>query len=203
MIKPQLSILIPSIPSRLHMAIDRYKSYEAMTLGKNVEIILLVDNKIVTIGEKREALKNLSNGKFHIMADEDDEFVSFDEIYEATFQDVDVITYNASCSNDDGSRYTVTQRLGNQIEHNTKDGKYLDCKRPPFQNCAWHEKFKKYSYPAISYGEDAVFLEKCWAEAKTEVHIQKVLFKYNFNPEITEASTESNEFWKNPNESNR
>jgi hypothetical protein len=31
------------------------------------------------------------------------------------------------------------------------------------------------------------------------VHIDKVLARYNFDPQVTEASTEDNSEWKNPN----
>lgn len=195
----RLSILIPSIPSRLEIALERYKKYMEMIGDRDIEVILLVDNKIVSIGEKREALKNLANGKYFLMADEDDELLSIDEIYEATYLDVDVIDCKVRCFNNDGSEYIVTFGLGNEVEHNTKNGNYLDCNRPPFHNCAWHNKFKKFSYPPINYSEDWEWVKQCLEEAKTEHFIDKVLFQYNFNPQTTEASTEDNEYWKNPN----
>lgn len=198
----QLSILIPSIPSRFDLARDRYMRYMEMVGDKNIEVLLFMDNKKRSIGYKREALKNISQGKYFIMADEDDEILSLDEIYEATFLDVDVIDFKVKCNNDDGSTYIVTFGLGNEIEHNTKNGRYLDCKRPPFHNCAWHRRFKEFSYPDISYSEDYEWLKQCYPKAKTEHFIDEVLFSYNFSPTLTEASTESNPYWTNPNESN-
>lgn len=195
----RLSILIPSIPSRFDMAKERYMKYMEMVGDKDVEIILLMDNKFRTIGEKREALKNMANGKYFIMADEDDEILSLDEIYEATLLDVDVIDFKVRCFNDDGSEYIVTFGLGNEVEHNTEDGRYIDCKRPPFHNAAWRNKFKKYKFPAINFGEDWVWVKQCLEKAKKEHFIDKVLFSYNYNPLVTEASTESNEYWTNPN----
>jgi hypothetical protein len=126
--------------------------------------------------------------------------ISLDEIYEATFKNVDVIDYKALCSNNDGSTYIVTQRLGNEVEHKDDgNGNYVDLNRPPFQNCAWHRKFKKYKFPDVSYSEDWVFIKQCLENAKTEHFIDRVLFKYNFSPSVSEASTESNEYWTNPN----
>lgn len=197
--KIQLSILIPSIPTRLGCAIALYNSLLGMVGDKQIEILLLADNKKRSIGAKREALKSMAQGKYFCFCDDDDQLLSIEEIYEATFQDVDVINFDAECRNEDGSTYIVTQQLGNEIEHNTENGRYLDCKRPPFQNCAWHHKYKKYKFPDVSYAEDWGFIEKCLQQAKTEVHIDKVLFKYNFNPSITEASTEDNAVWSNPN----
>lgn len=195
----QLSILIPSIPSRWGSAIACYNSLLTMIGKRRIEVLMLTDNKHRSIGAKREALKNLAQGKYFMFCDDDDTFTSIKEIYAATFHDVDVIDFKAKCSNDDGSTYIVRQRLGYDVEHNTKNGRYLNCKRPPFPNCAWAAKFKAYSFPGISYGEDWIWVEQCLKEAKTERYINKVLFNYNFNPEITEASTETNEHWTNPN----
>lgn len=198
--RPQLSILIPSIPSRFLMATRAYNRLLELIGDKNIEILLLSDNKKRSIGYKREALKNISHGKYFMFVDDDDQLLSIEEIYEATFTDVDVIDFKVRCYNNDGSEYIVTQRIGNEVEH-TNDGKgnYLDLNRPPFHICAWNRKFKKYSYPDISYSEDWEWLKQCYPTANTEYFIDKVLFSYNFSPETTEASTESNEFWKNPN----
>jgi hypothetical protein len=35
--------------------------------------------------------------------------------------------------------------------------------------------------------------------AKKESYIDKIVYKYNFDPLVTEASTESNSEWTNPN----
>lgn len=196
---PQLSILIPSIPSRWGSAIALYNSLLTMVGDKKIEILLLTDNKHRTIGAKREALKNLAQGKYFCFCDDDDQLLSLDEIYEATFRDVHVINFNAECLNGDGSTYIVTQQLGNNIEHNTENGRYLDCKRPPFHNCAWHKLFKKFKFPDVNYAEDWGFIQKCLKYATSENHIDKVLFRYNFNPTITEASTADNAIWNNPN----
>jgi len=195
----QLSILIPSIPSRFEKSVSLYNRFMEMSEGMEIEIILLCDNKIISIGEKQNHLKNCVNGKYFCFIHDDDELLSLKEIYEATFLDVDVIDFKAQCFNDDGSKYIVTQKLGNNIEHRTRKGKYIDCKRPPFPNCVWHNKFKKFDFPHISYSEDWEWVKQCLTEAKTEHFIDEVLFSYNFNPQLTEASTETNEYWKNPN----
>lgn len=195
----QLSIIIISIPSRFDTAKEKYSKYMGMIEDRNVEIILFMDNKKRSIGAKREAAKNLAQGKYFLFADDDDNLLSLKEIYDATFLEVDVIDYKIECTNNDGSKFIVTCGLGNEIEHNTVNGRYLDCKRPPFHNCAWHHKFKKYKFPDINYGEDWVFIEQCLNESKSEHFIDKILFTYDFDPRISEASTESNEYWINPN----
>lgn len=195
----QLSILIITTPSRFDMSYKLYNDILEMVDDMDIEVLMVFDNKKRSIGAKREAAKNIAQGKYFCFCDSDDQFLSIKEIYKATLKDVDVITFKAECSNDDGSTYIVTQRLGNGVEHNTKDGKYLDCNRPPFPNCAWAKKFQAFQFPDVSYAEDWVWVEQCLKVAKTEHHINKVLFKYNYNPTITEASTDSNSAWVNPN----
>jgi hypothetical protein len=195
----QLSILIPSIPSRFDKAQALYSRLLTASANKRIEILLLMDNKVMTIGEKCNHLMDASRGKYFCFIHDDDELVSLSAIYRATFKNVDVIDYKAKCRNDDGSTYIVTQRLGNEVEHRTKDGRYLNMNRPPFPNCVWHNKFRQFRFPHISYGEDWEFIRQCLEVAETEHYINKVLFHYNFDPKVTEASTESNECWTNPN----
>lgn len=184
---PRLSILIPSIPSRWYMAKVLFDGLTELVGDRDIEVLLLMDNKQRTIGEKREALKNASNGKYFMFVDDDDSLYSVDEIYEATANDVDVITFKSKCRNSDGSEYIVTFGLKNEIEHNTQDGRYLDCKRPPFTQCAWASRFKKFAFPASNYGEDWEWVKQCLPTAFLETHIPLVLHGYNFDPEVSEA----------------
>lgn len=199
--QPQLSILIPSIHSRLLKAKNLYQKIIADVGDKDIEVLMLTDNKKRSIGAKREALKNISTGKFFCMVDDDDSITNLDALYEATFDEVDVITFKSKCRNPDGSEFIVTFGLGNEVEHNN-DGKgnYTDCLRPPFHVCAWHERFKKIPYPDISYNEDGVWIKAANKKAKTEKHIDKIIHSYNYSPKISEASPQTNPFWTNPNE---
>lgn len=196
-----LSILIPSIPSRFEKAQAMYNSLVAMSEGKEIEILMLTDNKKRTIGEKCNDLKAAAKGKYIIYIHDDDELTSLEEIYEAAKGDYDVISYDAICRNADGSTYFVNQQLGNEVEHKTDEaGNYQDLKRPPFPNCAWHNKFKQYDFPHISYSEDWEWIKQLLPLAVSEYHIDNPLFKYNFDPKVTEADTTSNPYWTNPNE---
>ena len=195
----RLSILIPSIPARIEKATSLYERIIEMVGDMDIEVLMFIDNKKRTIGEKRENLKNASNGKYFMFVDDDDDILSISEIYEATNSDVDVISFISECRNPDGSTFLVDMSLGNDVEHNTEDGRYLDCKRPPFQMCAFNKKFKWYPYPFVNYSEDWGWLKNVLPKCKNQVYIPKVIHKYNFDPNVSEASTESNSEWKNPN----
>lgn len=201
--QPKLSILIPAIPSRFEKAIALYNKINLMCQDKDIEVLMLTDNKKRTIGAKRQALKNASIGIYFMFVDDDDDLLSVDEIYKLASSDleVDVITFKQRCRNNDGSEFIVDFSLLNKEVENNHDGngRYLDMKRPPFHVCAWNQKFKKYSYPDVSYGEDWGWIKKVLPHASSEYHIDKVVHSYNFDPKVTEASTESNAIWTNPN----
>lgn len=198
--KPRLSILIPSIPSRFDKAIRLYNKITEQSLNMDIEVLMLTDNKKRSIGQKREALKNVSKGKYFMFVDDDDDIQNIPLLYEATEKDVDVITFKQKSRNTDGSHFIVTFGLGNEVEHNQNEkGLYVDLKRPPFQVCAWNEKFKDFSYPDINYAEDWGWIKQVLPLAITEYFIDEIIHYYNFDMKVTEADTSSNELWKNPN----
>lgn len=183
---PLLSILICSIPSRFDKARKLYEDISAMCEGMNVEILIFTDNKRRSIGAKREAIKNISSGKYFFFVDDDDSLYSIKEIYEACKSDVDVITFKIKCLNSSGKEFIVTVGLGNEVEHtNDGQGNYVDLKRPPFLQAVWNGKYRGVHFPDLMYGEDWEFVKQI--DAKTEIHIPEILQGYNFNPAISEA----------------
>lgn len=196
----QLSILIPCIPSRFDKAKNLIYKLQENIADKKIEVLCLIDNKVKSIGEKRDDLVQVSNGKYFMFLDDDDDIENLNEVYEKTFLDVDVITFKSECRNSNGSKFIVTHHLGNEIEHtNDGNGNYIDCNRPPFHINAWNKKYKEYRFPFVSYGEDWGWLKQFVHLAKEESYIDKIVYKYNFDPIITEASTKSNSEWQNPN----
>lgn len=185
---PNLSILICSIPSRWDKAKALYDYCLELVGDKNIEILLLMDNKKRTIGEKREAIKNISNGKYFMFVDDDDSLYSIDSVYAATEKFTDVITFKSKCLNSDNSEYIVTFGLGHEVEHKTNEkGMYVDMKRPPFPQCAWNWPFKNIRFPAKSYGEDWEWVKYAIEAATNEIHIDEIIHGYNFDPKVSEA----------------
>lgn len=202
--RPRLSILIPAVPSRFERAKVLIERITYLIRDKDIEILCFCDNKKRTIGEKREALKNISNGKYFMFVDDDDDILSLDEIYEAAANDVDVITFKQKCVNASKIEYIVTFGLGNPVETNSDGhGNYTDMRRPPFHVCAWNNRFKAIPFPAVNYAEDWGWVEPALKQASTEIHIDKVIHCYNFDPVMSEASTEDNVIWQNPNKNTK
>ena len=188
----QLSILIPAIPERWDMSRSLFTRLHQMCEGKDIEILYLMDNKKRTCGEKHEALKNISNGKYFMFCHDDDDILRIDEVYQATFQDVDVITFKQLCDspNDAKTPYIVTFGLGNPIEMfpGPVPDSFGDCRRPPWVVCAWNRKFKSIPYKGI-YAEDSDWVHRALPEAKTEVFVDVIVHRYKWDREITSDPT--------------
>lgn len=186
-----LSILIPSIPERLSKTADLIAKLESQILDrKEVEILCLIDNCNMTIGEKRQRLFEMASGKYFAFVDDDDDIspLYISEILKAAEKGKDVITFRQiSFINDEP--FQVEFKLGNKNEEAYKvDGVWQDIKRMPFHVCAWKRSIcAGCFFPNINYGEDSFFAECCGKAAITETHINKVLHFYRFDSNLTRA----------------
>lgn len=184
----QLSILIPAIPERWAIGQRLFTKLLKMCEGKDIEILYFMDNKKRPAGEKMNSLMNISNGKYFMFCHDDDDILRIDEVYQATFQDVDVITFKQLCDspNDEKTPYVVTFGLGNPIEftQGPVPDSFGDCRRPPWSVCAWNQKFKSIQYNGI-YAEDNDWVKRAIEEAKTEIFLDVIVCRYCFSPYTT------------------
>ena len=202
----QLSILIPSVPERWDVAKSLFTKLKKMCEGKDIEILLFMDNRKRFCGAKMDALMNISNGKYFMFCHDDDDILTIDEVYQATFQDVDVITFKQECisRNPQMTPYIVTFGLGNPIDrpedfNGPIPGSFLDMRRPPWSVCAWNQRFKKFPYNCEMYAaEDNDWVERALVEAKTEIFLDLIVCKYNWMPENTPVTTSNQNNYKTP-----
>ncbi len=191
--KPLLSILIPSIPSRAAMLGELLALLQHQIIDAPVEVMTLIDNKAMTIGEKRDALVQLARGKFCAFLDDDDlplagyvkELVSAAK----THPDVDVVVFNQQAWIN-GKPFVV--RFGLEYENEQaqlrSDGTFGDIKRKPFHVCAWRSSLaKKYHFLPLQDGEDWAWVQQLLTEAKSQHRIDKVLHAYRYDDRISEA----------------
>jgi glycosyltransferase involved in cell wall biosynthesis len=187
-----LSVLILSIPSRFDMMRKIYEKIVSQVGSLPVEVLVLIDNKKITIGNKRTALVNAAEGKYLAFMDDDDD-VSDDYIRElvaAAERDVDVIVFNELATLDGGSPFTVRCGLEyvNEPSRKNNNGQWVDIKRIPWHWCAWRSELAKTErVPDSNYGEDALWCERLKAKAKTQYRIDKVLRYYIYNRSTSEA----------------
>ncbi len=209
--KPEilLSILIGAIPNRTEKALSLYHRLMAEKGDRPVQIILLMDNRVMSIGEKRDRLVQMAAGKYISFIDDDEDFFPgyIEYMVDACRKDMDVITFMQK-STIDGKSFTVNFDLS-YFDKNNPDaeveqtkkirGKYQDINRPPFHVCGWRSSIaKKYRFPHVGYGEDWHWCKQVLMEVNTQYKIPGFMHHYIWDQHVTAAPTESNEVWKNP-----
>lgn len=150
-----------------------------------VEIILGIDDKTLTIGEKREILYKESGGLYSWQIDSDDMIASnaIQLILEAikSNPDVDVISFEEYV-NIDGKeyksnhhgKYLIWEGDGNSI---FEDGFHFH-RTPFFKSVIRTGLAKRVEIPHIRFGEDNIFADNLLPNIKTEIHIPEPLYRY-------------------------
>lgn len=185
---PYLSILTPSIPSRIGTSLKKLidkidQQIKQHNLEKKVEHLILVDNKVRTVGRKRDNLVQSAVGQFVAFVDDDDD-ISNDYVIELVNAikdnpDVDVITFKQHCFIEDNPKSVVVFGLQNENESYLPNTIF---KRKPYHVCAWNRRLaQKYRVPSNNICEDFGWVSQLWREAKTEFFIDKPLHAYIHN----------------------
>lgn len=187
----ELSILIPSIPSRISWTGFLFDILQKQAEGKPVEILSFTDNKKRSVGLKRDGLVQLARGAYLSFVDDDDEVYPcyVDEMLAGCTSDADVIAITQHASIEGGNRFVVDFGIDNPNEEAWKKGDiWQDIKRKPFHTCAWKTKIaQKHRFPDASYGEDWHWCKRVLGDIKTEHKIKAPLLCYRWSASVTEA----------------
>lgn len=195
MSKPLLSILVPGVPRRFDMGrklVDVLQT-QIIQLGldKQVEVIWLVDNYIRSIGAKRQALVEASQGEYIIFCDDDDKVPQYyiRELWAAINQGKpDVVTF-VSDVDWNGMKGFIEFRLEAPARDEGFHGPAKVTIRRPWHICAWKREIAiQCKFPDISWGEDSVWVDQAWPKAKTSVHIDKVMHIYSHYDHTSEST---------------
>lgn len=190
-ILPLFSILTTGIPSRMDMLKKLCNKIQEQISKNNlvgkVEHIILIDNKIQTIGRKRNNLLQNSLGHFVAFLDDDDDISDdyLSSIIDAITQypDVDVITFKQKCFINNNPASTVIFGLQNNNEPYVPGQTFL---RKPFHMCAWNRDIAlSCNVPYHSYIEDSAWLSQLWKKASKDFFIDKILHTYVYKDDVT------------------
>ncbi len=182
----KLSILIPSIPSRLDRLERIFSKINSQIKGREVEILVFIDNKQRSIGLKRDALVQMSKGDYIAFVDDDDDVtdIYIDEMLKGCESGKDVICFWQT-ANIEGKQGLIDFDLSN-LNREFKANQTTP--RKPYHICGWRgELARKHRFPDLMYDEDRQWCEYLWKEAKTQYKIGKVLHIYYFDKDVTEA----------------
>lgn len=209
---PLLSILIPTTPDRLKdvskllecirqqantSKVDKFEvkgitATRYWDLLSEVEVLVFEDAKIMTIGEKRELLYKHAKGIYSWQIDSDDSIAqnAIQLILEAikSNHDVDCITFQENCQMN-GKYYKSNHSLeypdwygdGSHILH---DGFHYH-RTPFYKDVIKTEIAKSVPFKHIRYGEDHLWSIDLKPHLKTEIHIDRELYYYIYEPKDT------------------
>lgn len=188
----KLTIAICSLPIRIDSFTSLIKNLnnQILTNGfqNTVEIISLMDCKSMSVGQKRNYLKQLASGEYLCYIDDDDR-VSGDylpSIINAMGSGADAITFRGEYR--DGESVTdwmITTANGFTDTHTMlyrKPNHLSPVKRDIYLQCDFTLK---------NYGEDSDYSDQINKLIKTEYHIPKKLYFYDFAINKSQTHPES------------
>lgn len=191
--------MIPSVDSRRNTFLPKslsmvYGQYDKLDEAdkKEVEIVYIIDNKTLMLGDKRNKMLELAQGKYAVFVDDDDR-ISDDYIktlLDATNSDADVITFNAEVRINGGIPMICDYSKEHKEDYNAD--KYY--RIPNHICCVKREVGLLSEFPSVIYGEDSGYSKNLLKYLKTEHKIDKVLYYYDYN-----SSTSVTQEWKTSN----
>lgn len=189
----KLSILIPTVHTRRKTFFPRileniYSQYDKLSESdkKQVEIIALMDNKTIMLGDKRNMMIEQAQGEYVVFVDDDDRIAPdyIKTLLEATYQNKDVIVFQAEVTINGEDTKICYYDKDWQKDHNTETA----YNRLPNHICCIKKQLaEKVEFPSIAYGEDSGFSKLLKPLLETQYKIDKVLYYYDFNTETTET----------------
>lgn len=189
---PILSILIASVPTRLLQLAELFAKLSAQIAAISppplVEILAFTDNKFRTVGEKRQALVDISTGTHLASVDDDDDIADtyIAEIVSALRSDPDVVTFDQLATLTGTGVGIVSFDLTHEFDEQWQPSHIV--RRRPWHPCAWRRTIAvQCKFSSKNYGEDADWVDQANLLARTQIHIPKILHYYRHDPTLTEA----------------
>lgn len=211
MAQPLLSILIPTVVGRekelnnllfkikggmaweeVKIGTSGYEAHYGKCISLPICFQVYKDNKEHSIGEKREFMYNQSMGLYSQMTDDDDELApsAIELILEAikSNPNVDCITFQENCQMN-GKYYKSNHSLeypdwDGDGSHPLHDGFHYH-RTPFYKSVIKTEIAKSVPFKHVRYGEDHLWSIDLYPHLKTEIHIDRELYYYIYEPKDT------------------
>lgn len=195
----KLSILIPSVSERrktfLPKSLDMlYGQLELLSAEnqKQVEIIYLIDNKTMMLGDKRNLMVDMAKGEYISFVDCDDrisdDYIS--SLLEGIKSGADAIVFLAEVSLNNNPPKICRYSKDYPDDYNTVNEYH---RLPNHIPCIKKSISKMASFPSLKRAEDSGYAKLLKPHLKTEHKIDKVLYYYDYNDMTTVAQEDITE----------
>ena len=174
----QLSILILSVFERQETLGKLLKQLEnQIGTNKEVEVLVLTDNRRRTIGTKRTNLVQSAQGKYVVFIDDDDRIAPnyVSELLKAIESEPDCICFNVLVHNLTTGlikvcKYATNFTFEEDIHYYYRKPNHIMCYRKSIAD--------KHKYADISYTEDFEWSLRAASDIKSAYFIDKILYYY-------------------------
>jgi len=191
------TVIIPAVTERLGntpVLAQLHNQAKCLADPKEVEILVLYDNRQRSLGLKHQILLEAAQGQFIACLDDDDGIADayLSEITSAIRQNpgVDVIVFNQTSVLNGENPFTVRTGLEYENEEaHRESGLWVNIARKPWHWCCWSARLAKVAkFPDGYIDEDHYWLRQMWPLAQSQYRIDKVLHYYRFNSKTSLAA---------------
>lgn len=192
-----LSILVCSVTNRFNTFLPNImnKLNSQAENFEDVEVICLMDNKKMMLGDKRNQMVNLACGKYVVFIDDDDDISDdyIEQLYLAIDSGADIINFTVNVSLNGGEYKPCYYNKDYEKDYNKEiqndNGIEIESyhRLPNHIMCVKRELALSTKYPSILRGEDASYSKELKPKLQSQFNIDKVLYYYNFNQATTET----------------
>lgn len=182
----KLSVLVCSVIERTNTFLPKILNQlkEQIDGKSDVEVLLLLDNKTMKLGDKRNELVRMAQGEYVVFVDDDDRI---EPHYVATLLDainsgVDIISFGVSVSLNGEKPKLCKYSIKYEKDYNISDAYF----RIPNHICCVKRSIALGTpYKPILRGEDAAYAKDLLPMLDSEYIIDEVLYHYDFDSRTT------------------
>jgi hypothetical protein len=181
-----LSVLVPTVPGREHKLAKLLAVLDSQIAARSdVELLVLRDNRSMTIGEKRNRMLAISRGAYVAFVDDDDEVMSdyVSSIAPRLAESPDVLCFDVVVHGH-GAPKTCYYSLA-MSDQNLPDRYH----RKPNHLMVWRRELAvACPFPSVKTGEDTAWANQICSRATKEIHVPRTLYSYNYDPADNSAT---------------
>jgi len=178
----KLTVGICTLPIRIESYYSLMKNLNNQIVvngfQNTVQLLSIMDCKNMTVGEKRNLIKKQALGEYLDFIDDDDR-ISGDylpSIIEAVGSGADCITFRGEYKEGEKITDWIITTAGNLVDTHT-----MLYRKPNHISPVRRDIYEKCDFTLKNYGEDSDYSEQINKLIKTEFHIPKKLYFYDFD----------------------